>query len=230
MHPFPGGSVRYTATMPTSISDVLYHGIAFDLKNWDKPIVPREIAAAGEEFLDALDARGIDYTLVGGLALLSYVDGRNTQDIDLIATVSELQTVDGFEVRETNEWFAQGDYRGLRVDILRQERPLFRLVARDWSVVRPFGARPVKMASAEGLTLLKLFALPSLYRQFQMGKALIYETDIALLMDSQKPDTAKLLDLLSHHVSEGDIAELRKTILELHEKLGRAGKYGAPPI
>ncbi len=215
--------------MPPSISDVLYHGIAFDLKNWDKPIVPRDVAAAGEEFLDALAAGGIDYTLVGGLALLSHVGGRNTQDIDVITAVEDLQSVEGFELRESNEWFAQGEFRGLRVDILRRERPLFGLVAREWSEVRVFGSRPVRMASAEGMILLKLFALPSLYRQFQMNKVLIYESDIGQLIETGKPDTGKLLELLSKHVPEGDLVELRKTIRELEYKLARGGRFGAPP-
>ncbi len=34
-----------------------------------------------------LAERKIEYWLVGGVALLSYVDGRNTQDIDLIGSI-----------------------------------------------------------------------------------------------------------------------------------------------
>ena len=37
-----------------------------------------------ERLFDVLTERKISYLLVGGVALLSYVEGRNTQDIDLI--------------------------------------------------------------------------------------------------------------------------------------------------
>lgn len=215
--------------MPTSLTDVLYHGIAFDLKNWDKPIVPHHVAAAGEQLLDALDALGADYTLVGGLALLSYVDGRNTQDIDVIARVEDLREIAEFELQEVNEGFAQGTFRGLRVEILRREQPVFDLVASEFSERRSFGALTVKMASAEGLTLLKLFALPELYRQFRMDKVLIYEGDIGLLMRNQHLDTAKLLGILRRHLSESEIHELEKILREINEKLARGGKFGASP-
>ena len=42
-------------------------------------------------FFALLRERQIDYVLVGGIALLQYVEGRNTEDIDLIMTVSALE-------------------------------------------------------------------------------------------------------------------------------------------
>ena len=42
-------------------------------------------------FFSLLRERQIDYVLVGGIALLQYVEGRNTEDIDLIMAVSALE-------------------------------------------------------------------------------------------------------------------------------------------
>lgn len=44
------------------------------------------------------DQRRIDYVLVGGVALLNYVECRNTQDIDLIMASSDLTTVPEIEI------------------------------------------------------------------------------------------------------------------------------------
>ena len=43
---------------------------------------------------EELETKQVDYVLVGGVALLSYVDGRNTQDIDLIAPTASLAALD----------------------------------------------------------------------------------------------------------------------------------------
>ena len=42
-----------------------------------------------EQLFNLLDLRKVDYVLVGGIALLTYVEGRNTQDIDLIMALPE---------------------------------------------------------------------------------------------------------------------------------------------
>ena len=38
-----------------------------------------------------LRERQIEYALVGGIALLQYIEGRNTEDIDLIMALSSLE-------------------------------------------------------------------------------------------------------------------------------------------
>lgn len=207
--------------MPTSIADVLYHGIAFDPKNWGNGIVPEDAAAGGEALLDALETSAIDYTLVGGLALLTYFEGRNTQVIDFIARLEDLQKVSGFITEEASDWFAKGRYRGLRVNVLRRECPVFDLVAKRFAARRQFGGRSVQMATAEGLTLLKLFALPSLYRQFQLDKVFIYEADLGSLSNHHPVAVEPLLKLLKPHVLKEDIVELRAIIADIERKLRR---------
>jgi hypothetical protein len=74
----------------------------------------------------------------------------------------------------------------------------------------------VRCASPQGLILLKLYALPSLYRQGQIARAKIYEGDVgSLLAAFPETDTEKLLQVLSQHdVSNSDVDELRKIIAE----------------
>src|SRR5258707_5093270 len=45
-----------------------------------------------------LDERQIPYLLVGGLALLTYVKGRNTKDVDLLMSVAAMRRVPELEI------------------------------------------------------------------------------------------------------------------------------------
>ena len=75
----------------TAISEIVKNGIIFDMKNWGND---QSGIGGVSENIDRLFAllqqRDINYLLVGGIALLSYVDGRNTQDIDLILSPKDI--------------------------------------------------------------------------------------------------------------------------------------------
>lgn len=72
--------------MVLSIDEIVQNAHAFD------PRAPTttDLRPAVEALFDELEATGIDYVLVGGVALLSYVEGRNTQDIALIVSPDDL--------------------------------------------------------------------------------------------------------------------------------------------
>ncbi len=66
-----------------AISDVVHAGLAFN----PRAVMPIDaIRGAVRALFDELDAAGVSYLLVGGVALLSYIEGRNTQDVDLRST------------------------------------------------------------------------------------------------------------------------------------------------
>lgn len=69
--------------------------------------------------------------------------------------------------------------------------------------------------------LLKLYALPPLYRQGSFDKVGLYENDIATLMYHYDSDMESLLETLKAHVGAGDMAELRKIVQEIEQRLGR---------
>jgi hypothetical protein len=66
---------------------------------------------------------------------------------------------------------AKAGNHGLRVDLLFFEHPFFQRIDRDFSAELPYSVGALRTATIEGLTLLKLFALPSLYRQFDLDRA-----------------------------------------------------------
>lgn len=64
------------------IGKVIAHGVAFDLKNSSvvQAMDLNELLQSVSRLFELLDEREVDYMLVGGIAMLAYVQGRNTQD------------------------------------------------------------------------------------------------------------------------------------------------------
>ena len=88
-----------------NISDIITHGILFDPKNstalrtMDLDSLLRSI----HRLFDLLDQRGVDYVLVGGIAMLVYVEGRNTQDIDVIVAADGPECLPEIEIEEPED-------------------------------------------------------------------------------------------------------------------------------
>jgi len=178
--------------------------------------------------LSALAHDGIPHVLVGGLALLQHVEGRNTRDIDLILALEDLPRLPGFALREKNEWFGTGDCGPLRVDLLFTANPLFAEVALRHSAPRQFLGTTLQCATPEGILLLKLFALPSLYRQGQVERADLYETDILQLLRLDPVSDEALLSQLEAHLSASDIKALGELLRDLRGRMDNARRFEAP--
>src|SRR5258708_40150265 len=69
-------------------------------------------------FFSLLRERQIEYVLVGGIALLQYIEGRNTEDIDLIMAVASLQRMPELLEEDRDEGFARGKMGGTEVGVL----------------------------------------------------------------------------------------------------------------
>jgi len=134
---------------------------------------------------DLFREREVSYVLVGGLALLNYVEGRNTEDIDVIMALSSLRKLPEIEVVSQDEFFARGRYGELMLDVLLTRNPLFETVQRKYATKQHFVEQEIPCATVEGLLLLKLYALPSLYRLGDFARVGIYENDIATLIHYQ---------------------------------------------
>jgi hypothetical protein len=76
----------------------------------------------------------------------------------------------------------------------------------------------------EGLLLLKLYALPSLYRQGNFARVGIYENDIATLLHYYQPDMSSLLSELSKYVNENDFAEIKGVVSDIQNRIKRFKK------
>jgi hypothetical protein len=173
---------------------------------------------------DALDLfrllaeRRVDYLLVGGLAMLTYVKGRNTKDVDLLLSLEASREIPGLEIRDRQDFFARAQFRSVQVDLLFTFNPLFKTVAEKFATVHSFAELNVPAATVEGLIVLKLYALPSLYRQFQMDRAALYENDITMLVANHTPALEPLIALATHDMEPGDKEELKKIISECCER------------
>jgi hypothetical protein len=178
---------------------------------------------AVDRIFSLLEERRTEYLLVGGIALLQYVDGRNTEDIDLIMALSSLEQLPEIRKVGQEQDFARGDFEGLRIDLLLTSNPLFETVRRRYATRQRFVEREIPCATPEGLVLLKLYALPSLYRQGDLTRVALYETDILTLMDRCKVDLEPLFAELTPHLSPTDLASLRKIADEIRQRIERFG-------
>lgn len=182
------------------------------------------LLAQVEQLFNLLESRKVDYVLVGGIALLTYVEGRNTQDIDLIMALPSLAKLPEIKIESQDMYFARGKYGELQIDILLTKNPLFAEVEKNHTTTKQFMDRTIRCATVEGLILLKLFALPSLYRQGSFERVGIYENDIATLMNEFEPNTEKLFAELNKHLNITDMSEARQIMADIEIRIQRFRK------
>lgn len=208
--------------MTLAIGEIVRNGVVFDMKNWNRNVASEDsLPQVVDRLFDLLDQRQISYLLVGGVALLSYVDGRNTQDVDFILARQSLSELPELVVAEEDQNFARAAFEQLQVDLLLTQNPLFKLVLQNYSTERPFGDRTIYCVTVEGLVLLKLYALPSLYRQEQFDKVSIYESDITLLMLRYPVDVDALATILKRYILATNWVELEQIIDDIQARMAR---------
>ncbi len=123
--------------------------------------------------------------------------------------LSSLEKLPELKVSDQDSNFVRANYNELQIDVLLTQNPLFKKVHKEYSKIQRFLDRDIPLATVEGLLLLKLYALPSLYRQGNFARVGIYENDIATLLHYYEPDMPSLLSELSKYVNENDFAEIK---------------------
>lgn len=210
-----------------SIGAVIRNAVAFNPQNWQGTGVDADaLPAAVQRLLAMLRDRQVAYMLVGGIAVLSYVSGRNTEDVDLIISPEDLRRLPEIVISEQNRDFAQGRFDGLQIDLLLTCNRLFERVWRRHGATRQFAEQAIVCATVEGLLLLKLYALPSLYRQGDFARVAVYETDVATLIEAYQSPVAPLLAELTDHLSATDLATLRDILAEIEQRIARFERGG----
>jgi hypothetical protein len=205
-----------------SIGRTVANAVALDPKRWrGGEMSPQALPEAVARLFELLDERRIEYVLVGGIALLAYVEGRNTEDVDLIIAAADLDRMPEIAVTAREEASARGTFAGLRVDLLLTSHPLFALVAKRYATRHSFAEGSIACATVEGLVLLKLYALPALHRQRNFARVGLYENDIATLMHDYEPALDRLLGELSPHVGRGELKELGAVVADLRLRVER---------
>ena len=207
------------------IGSILRNAVTFNFKNPTEVIMNADsLLTQVEQLFNLLDSRKVDYVLVGGIALLTYVEGRNTQDIDLIMALPSLAKLPEIKIESQDMYFARGKFGELQIDILLTKNPLFATVEKKHTTTKQFMDRSIRCATVDGLILLKLFALPSLYRQGSFERVGIYENDIATLMYAFKPKMESLFAELNKHLNKDDMTEARKIIADIETRIQRFRK------
>jgi hypothetical protein len=205
-----------------AISEIVKNGIVFDMKNWgnDQSGIG-DLSENIDRLFALLQQRDINYLLVGGVALLSYVDGRNTQDIDLILSQKDLTSLPELTIADQNQNFVRATFDNLQVDILLTQNTLFKYIANKCTTARQFGDLTVRCVTVEGLIILKLYALPSLYRQNKFDRASIYENDILLLLLKYPTELEPIWKLLQKHLLPSDITEIQEITSDIQKRIQR---------
>lgn len=183
------------------------------------------LAVATRKFLHQLDKEQVSHLLVGAMAMLQHVDGRPTRDIDLIIAVEDLEKLPNFKLEERNEWFATGTIGPVRIDLQFTQNPLFAEVLSNHAETKLLLSTPIRCATTRGLILLKLFALPLLYRQGNVRRAAIYETDILQLLTLQPEPHETLLQDLKPHLSSSDLNALGDILNEIENRIQNTNKF-----
>ena len=194
------------------------------LREGRKPAPPAPAPDDAMELFRLLHKRSVNYLLVGGMALLTYVRGRNTHDVDLLMSPEALKQIPELEIEERTDFFVRGKFRSIQVDLLLTSNPLFKTVQQNFATNHRFAELDVPAVSAEGLIVLKLYALPSLYRQMDWDRVYVYEGDIKQLIIRRDPDMTALFALLKPHLLPEDMRELRKLIAEERTRIAQAKK------
>src|SRR6266853_265520 len=204
------------------IGEVVRNAIVFKPANHQEPSVNSDfLIETVARFFTLLRERQIEYVLVGGIALIQYVEGRNTEDIDLIMAVSALEQLPELHVETRDADFARGTFNDLKVDVLLTSNPLFDEVRQSYTSRQRFVEEDIPCATVEGLILLKLYALPSLYRQGNFTRVGLYENDVATLLYAHNPPIERLLEELSRYLSESDLSQVRQIVSEIHQRISR---------
>lgn len=209
-----------TPKHPIDIGEVIHDALVFNPRSVpDERNRMDEVSGKVESLFEMLEARKIEHVLVGGLAMLQYVDGRNTKDIDLIVSAEALRSLPEVKIIEQDQDFARCLFEDVRLDFLFTRHKLFDLVMKSYSSIQPFKGRQIPCATREGMLLLKLYALPSLYRQGRLQRAATYEHDVQMLLLSGDVALEPLFKILGQSLSNSDLTEVRRIAEEIQARI-----------
>ena len=211
-----------TIQSSVQIGNIIRNAVAFNVKNWAGGKMNSDsLIQSVQDLFAILEQRKIDYVLAGGIALLHYVEGRNTQDLDLLMALSALKKVPELNISTQDMYFVRASLGELQIDVLLTQNPLFKKVHQKYSQVQRFLDRDIPIATVDGLLLLKLYALPSLYRQGNFARVGIYENDIATLLHYYQPNVSILMSELSKYLNGSDVTEVKSVVADIQNRLDR---------
>lgn len=201
------------------IAMIIHNARLFQIRRLS--VLDDQIARNVDELFKVLESRKVNYLLVGGIALLNYVEGRNTEDIDLIMAPADLSQIESLKIESQDRDFVRATFGTLHIDFLLTQNPLFDYVRQHCATEVPFRRRTVRIATVEGLILLKFYALPSLYRQGQFERVVLYETDLTMLIPKCPQTIESIFDILRQHLLPGDLESLGEIYADIQARIRR---------
>ncbi|KAA0224935.1 hypothetical protein EDM76_13035 [bacterium] len=147
--------------------------------------------------------------------------GRNTRVIGLLLPSRAFGQLPELAILERNADFAPTTFRGIVVDALFTGNRLFEMVRKRHATTLRFGRRTIPCATVEGLVIMKLYALPSLYRQQRFDQVTVYEADIANLVRTYRPDLDAVLAAIGPHVLPTNLEEITKIAADILARVER---------
>src|SRR5829696_3224057 len=214
--------MRPTISPRVHIGEVIRNAVVFNPETTQDILMNSDLLIdTVVRFFSLLRERDIDYVLVGGIALLQYVEGRNTEDIDLIMAVSALEKLPELSVETRDGDFARGKFANVKVDVLLTSNPLFEEVRKLHTTSKRFVEQEIVCVTVEGLILLKLYALPSLYRQGNFTRVGLYENDVATLIHTHNPPLESIFSELAKYLNGTELEQVKQIVEEIQQRLKR---------
>ena len=114
-------------TEQLAICQSIYDANAFNIQNWrdgfpiDYDMLPELVI----NFLNLLEELQIDFC-IGGIAYLAYIQDRNTKDLDILISVTELEKIIGYvEVTNKDANFTNAVFEGMAIGFLKTSNAIF---------------------------------------------------------------------------------------------------------
>lgn len=214
-----------------TISTILRNASVFDIKNWREVSLSNQ--PSNQNLPDSESVRRLfeviklqkigDYLLVGGIAMLNYIEGRNTEDIDLVFDEGQISRVNGLEVISKDQDFCRAQFENIQIDLLLTNNKVFKYVLKHCSSRTSYAdATDIAIASPMGLIILKLYALPALYHKKQFDRATLYESDITQLLRKYPVTITEVLKPLKPPVLLGsDLEEVKNIFLDIQSRINK---------
>lgn len=210
-------------TTQLAICQSIYDANAFNTQNWihgfdsDPEMLPDSVV----EFLHLLDRLKVDFCIVGGIAYLAYIQDRNTKDLDILISTTELdKIIDHVKIIGQDVNFTNADFRGLRVDFLKISNALFQYIKKHEVTKYEFAEGSYPVATLNGLILMRFDSIIDLYQKRKFTKVLYYERDLQVLTLGFDLDWDHIWNISTKFFTIGQINEFKAMIADWKKPRG----------
>ncbi len=204
-------------THQLAICQSIYDANAYNIRNWrdgfpiDYDMLPELVI----KFLNLLEEKQVDFCIVGGIAYLAYIQDRNTKDLDILLSVTELEKILGYvEVTNKDVNFTNAVFNGMRIDFLKTSNALFEYVKENETTKYDFTEGLYPIATVAGLVLMRFDAIIDLYQKGRFEKIPRYELDLQYLTRYYEVDWGKIWKISQKFFTDGQINEFKKMVAE----------------